>query len=192
MLEKHLSHLKCFPQGLEMGVPNSANTISNTSMAQPSMPSSLKDENSPAPSPTTLGNWHSPTHFSPQSRHTAAMNAASQSFQPTQPSHFPLQDSSNPTLSHSSFAQANHSHHGSNSSSMSFVHSLPNFSQDGNTPAFHSAQSSVGGIPMPPFRRQLSDLTPDALISTGNNDHKRPRIFDQRNERLSLHHGAVG
>ena len=58
MLEKHLSHLKKMPDGIEM-VPNTASTITHSSNAQ-----SVKDESSPGQSPSTISNWNSPSQFS--------------------------------------------------------------------------------------------------------------------------------
>ena len=56
MLEKHLGHLKRIPDGMEPMAPQSA-------IPQNSVGTSLKDENSPAPSPSTISNWQSPGHF---------------------------------------------------------------------------------------------------------------------------------
>ncbi|MCJ1436460.1 kinase-regulated stress-responsive transcription factor skn7 [Xylographa pallens] len=58
MLEKHLSHLKKMPDGIDM-VPNTASTITHSSNAQ-----SVKDESSPGQSPSTISNWNSPSQFS--------------------------------------------------------------------------------------------------------------------------------
>lgn len=56
MLEKHLSHLKRMPDGIEP-VPTHSTLPTN------SVANSLKDETSPADSPSTMSNWHSPGHF---------------------------------------------------------------------------------------------------------------------------------
>ena len=56
MLEKHLGHLKRIPDGME---PMAAQQV----MPQNSVGNSLKDESSPAPSPSTLSNWQSPGQF---------------------------------------------------------------------------------------------------------------------------------
>lgn len=56
MLEKHLGHLKQIPDGME--------PISGNPMAQSSSGHSLKDENSPTQSPSTISNWQSPGQFS--------------------------------------------------------------------------------------------------------------------------------
>jgi osomolarity two-component system, response regulator SKN7 len=56
MLEKHLGHLK--KPDFDM-IPQSAST-----MAQHSTAHSIKDESSPAHSPSTMSNWHSPSQFS--------------------------------------------------------------------------------------------------------------------------------
>ena len=96
MLEKHLGHLKRMPDGMEaMHAPQS--------MAQSSVGNSLKDENSPAPSPSTMSNWQSPGQFSgisptqagpPQSymqpMHSAGGYSQEQSPLSYQPPHTPL------------------------------------------------------------------------------------------------------
>lgn len=58
MLEKHLGHLKKMPDGMEAMAPHTG------SMPQSSVGHSLKDENSPAQSPSTVSNWQSPGQFS--------------------------------------------------------------------------------------------------------------------------------
>lgn len=63
MLEKHLQHLKKGNEGPgntdTMGPPASASTMSHRSAGQ-----SLKDETSPAASPSTMtSNWNSPAQF---------------------------------------------------------------------------------------------------------------------------------
>ena len=58
MLEKHLGHLKKLPDGMEH-VPQH----SGPSIPQSSTGHSLKDENSPAQSPSAISNWQSPTQF---------------------------------------------------------------------------------------------------------------------------------
>lgn len=58
MLEKHLSHLKKLPDGVDM-VPHTASTMAHSSNAQ-----SVKDESSPGQSPSTVSNWNSPSQFS--------------------------------------------------------------------------------------------------------------------------------
>ena len=55
MLEKHLGHLKKMPDGMEAMVPQP--------MTQNSTGHSLKDENSPNHSPSTISNWQSPGQF---------------------------------------------------------------------------------------------------------------------------------
>lgn len=58
MLEKHLGHLKQMPDGMEPMVPHPGSSLHQTSGGQ-----SLKDESSPAPSPSTVSNWQSPGQF---------------------------------------------------------------------------------------------------------------------------------
>ena len=58
MLEKHLSHLKHMPDGMESMAPHPGSSIQQSSTAQ-----SLKDESSPAQSPSTVSNWQSPGQF---------------------------------------------------------------------------------------------------------------------------------
>lgn len=58
MLEKHLSHLKHMPDGMESMGPHPGSSIPQSSTAQ-----SLKDESSPAQSPSTVSNWQSPGQF---------------------------------------------------------------------------------------------------------------------------------
>lgn len=96
MLEKHLGHLKRMPDGMEpMNVQQS--------LAQSSVGNSLKDENSPAPSPSTISNWQSPGQFSgmppaqggpPQSYMQPMHSAGGYSQEPSplsyQPPHTPL------------------------------------------------------------------------------------------------------
>ena len=53
MLEKHLGHLKKMPDGLEM-MPTASTMHA---------PPSLKDETSPANSPSTVSHWNSPNQF---------------------------------------------------------------------------------------------------------------------------------
>ena len=70
MLEKHLGHLKRIADGMEgLGPqqPLPPNSVGN----------SLKEENSPADSPSTMSNWHSPGHFAGIS---PTQSAASQSY----------------------------------------------------------------------------------------------------------------
>ena len=101
MLEKHLGHLKRMADGMEpLGHTLPPNSIGN----------SLKDETSPADSPSTMSNWHSPGHFPGIS---PTQSAASQSYIPPlsagaystdqspmsfQPPHTPL--GSAPSLQH--------------------------------------------------------------------------------------------
>lgn len=58
MLEKHLGHLKKIPDGMDALVPQTS-----SSMPQSSATQSLKDENSPTQSPSTISTWHSPGQF---------------------------------------------------------------------------------------------------------------------------------
>ena len=58
MLEKHLGHLKQMPDGMEPMAPHPGSSIPQSSTAQ-----SLKDESSPAQSPSTVSNWQSPGQF---------------------------------------------------------------------------------------------------------------------------------
>ena len=58
MLEKHLGHLKKIPESIDM-VPNTASTMTHSTSGR-----SVKDENSPSESPSTISNWHSPGQFS--------------------------------------------------------------------------------------------------------------------------------
>ena len=58
MLDKHLSHLKKLGDGLDQIPPHGASSIAHSSTAH-----SLKDENSPAPSPSTISNWQSPSQY---------------------------------------------------------------------------------------------------------------------------------
>ena len=58
MLEKHLGHLKHLPDGMEPMAPHTGSSIHQTSSGQ-----SLKDESSPAQSPSTISNWQSPGQF---------------------------------------------------------------------------------------------------------------------------------
>ena len=96
MLEKHLGHLKRMPDGMESMAPQA-------SIPQSSVGTSLKDENSPAPSPSTLSNWQSPGQYSgisptqgaPPHSYMQPMHAAgaySQEHSPLsyQPPHTPL------------------------------------------------------------------------------------------------------
>lgn len=55
MLEKHLGHLKKMPDGFDT-LPQSASSIHQGSH-------SIKDETSPAHSPSTVSNWASPNQF---------------------------------------------------------------------------------------------------------------------------------
>lgn len=81
MLEKHLGHLKKIPDGMEAIVPHAA-----SSMPQSSATQSLKDENSPTQSPSTISNWQSPGQFSGISpTHTAAPNHFMQAVPPQTP-----------------------------------------------------------------------------------------------------------
>ena len=96
MLEKHLGHLKRMPDGMEPMAPQQA-------MPQSSVGTSLKDDNSPAPSPSTMSNWQSPGQFQgisptqggpPQSfmqpMHPAGGYSQEQSPLSYQPPHTPL------------------------------------------------------------------------------------------------------
>lgn len=92
MLEKHLVHLKRNPQGIEPGPPSATTAPSMTHSAA----QSLKDDSSPANSPSAHGslqNWQSPNHFAhtslnpnnmlqpgqqPQNHYVQAMQATSQ------------------------------------------------------------------------------------------------------------------
>ena len=56
MLEKHLGHLKRMSDGMEQMGPQQG-------MAHASVGSSLKDETSPAASPSAISNWQSPGQF---------------------------------------------------------------------------------------------------------------------------------
>lgn len=58
MLEKHLGHLKKMQDGMEH-MPQHP----GSSMPQGSAGHSLKDEASPAQSPSTISNWQSPSQF---------------------------------------------------------------------------------------------------------------------------------
>ena len=58
MLEKHLGHLKHMADGMESMAPHPGSSIPQSSAGQ-----SLKDESSPAPSPSTISNWQSPGQF---------------------------------------------------------------------------------------------------------------------------------
>lgn len=58
MLEKHLGHLKTMPDGMEPMAPHPVSSIPQSSTTQ-----SLKDESSPAQSPSTISNWQSPGQF---------------------------------------------------------------------------------------------------------------------------------
>lgn len=58
MLEKHLGHLKVIPEGMEPMIPHQGPSIHQTSAGH-----SLKDESSPAQSPSTVSNWQSPGQF---------------------------------------------------------------------------------------------------------------------------------
>jgi len=58
MLEKHLGHLKQMPDGMEPMAPHTGSSIHQTSAGQ-----SLKDESSPAQSPSMISNWQSPGQF---------------------------------------------------------------------------------------------------------------------------------
>ena len=70
MLEKHLGHLKRLAEGMESIGPPQA-------IPGPSVGTSLKDDTSPADSPSTMSNWQSPGHFSGIS---PTQSAASQSY----------------------------------------------------------------------------------------------------------------
>ena len=96
MLEKHLGHLKQIPDGMEPMAPHPGSSIPQTSAGQ-----SLKDESSPAQSPSTISNWHSPgqftgispTHAAPPHQFMHPMHAGySQDQSPVQyqPPHTPL------------------------------------------------------------------------------------------------------
>ena len=81
MLEKHLGHLKKIPDGMDAIVPHAA-----SSMPQSSATQSLKDENSPTQSPSTVSNWQSPGQFSGISpTHAAAPNHYMQPAPPQTP-----------------------------------------------------------------------------------------------------------
>ena len=57
MLEKHLGHLKRLGDGMDpIGAPQP--------LHGPSVGNSLKDDNSPADSPSTMSNWQSPNQYS--------------------------------------------------------------------------------------------------------------------------------
>ena len=56
MLEKHLGHLKRLPDGMEP-------MVTQPSVVQTSVSTSLKDETSPADSPSTMSNWQSPGQY---------------------------------------------------------------------------------------------------------------------------------
>ena len=58
MLEKHLGHLKKMTENMDM-IPQTASTMAHNSATQ-----SIKDENSPGQSPSTISNWNSPSQFS--------------------------------------------------------------------------------------------------------------------------------
>ena len=77
MLEKHLGHLKKIPDGMEGLPPPSAVSLTHGSGAQ-----SLKDDQSPAQSPSTISNWQSPSQFAGMSPVTAP---PSQFMSPMQP-----------------------------------------------------------------------------------------------------------
>lgn len=79
MLEKHLGHLKKIPDGMETMVPHAP-----SSMPQSSATQSLKDENSPTQSPSTIANWQSPGQF--QGISPTHAPASSHFMQPVQPS----------------------------------------------------------------------------------------------------------
>ena len=69
MLEKHLGHLKQSADGMEPIAQHGGSVITQTSAGQ-----SLKDESSPAPSPSTISNWQSPGQFTGMSPTNAAPN----------------------------------------------------------------------------------------------------------------------
>jgi osomolarity two-component system response regulator SKN7 len=93
MLEKHLAHLKKIPDGITGMVTNPPSSIAQNSSAH-----SIKDEASPAQSPSTISTWNSPgqfsgisptgsTQFVPQQVHAPAgyhMDSAGIQFQPSQ------------------------------------------------------------------------------------------------------------
>ena len=58
MLEKHLTHLKKIPDGMEM-VPPTASTLGPAS----STAHSMKEESPPGQSPSTVSNWNSPSQY---------------------------------------------------------------------------------------------------------------------------------
>ena len=58
MLEKHLGHLKKIPDGMEHVPQHPGISHIQTSAVQ-----STKEETSPHPSPSAMGNWQSPTQF---------------------------------------------------------------------------------------------------------------------------------
>ena len=87
MLEKHLSHLKKTPHGMD---PMAAPPPPQLASAKPSM----KSEDSPVTSPAAVSNWNSPNNFtgvSPVSNNAedphmyAVHNSAAQSHYPVQP-----------------------------------------------------------------------------------------------------------
>ena len=58
MLEKHLGHLKKMPDGMDAVPHHGPGSIPQSSNAH-----SLKDETSPAESPSTISNWQSPSQY---------------------------------------------------------------------------------------------------------------------------------
>lgn len=58
MLDKHLGHLKKMNDGLDQMPTHPGSSVNQSSTGQ-----SLKDENSPADSPSTISNWQSPNPY---------------------------------------------------------------------------------------------------------------------------------
>ncbi|KAG8529315.1 uncharacterized protein KY384_005951 [Bacidia gigantensis] len=96
MLDKHLGHLKRMPDGMEP-MPNPP------PIPQSSVGTSLKEENSPADSPSTMSNWQSPGPYSGispiqgassqsfmQPLHSASAYSSDQSPMSYQPPHTPI------------------------------------------------------------------------------------------------------
>jgi len=97
MLEKHLGHLKKLPDGMDQIPPHTG------SLPHSSVPASLKDDASPAQSPSTISNWQSPSQFSAisptqgtashqfmQPMHSAGAYSQEQSPITYQPPHTPI------------------------------------------------------------------------------------------------------
>lgn len=77
MLEKHLGHLKKMPEGLDHIPQHAPSSINQSSTGQ-----SLKDENSPAESPSTISNWQSPSQYGVSPTQAAAPSQFLQSMHP--------------------------------------------------------------------------------------------------------------